>query len=428
MVLCAVALAIVGVVWIRRGKSLSEERKKILGVIVGAALFGIIQGVVESQSPVLLEGNLLERKKAGEGSYEEDLHLSVDNGGEEISYLVEVPEQVLTRIEEQEYLAAAREEIAQEFPGANASVDCVRERVVIRESYQGGKVTAEWSFDNYDIMDLEGNVIAEEIAEEGELVKAGVELSCGDSISLEEFYFQVFPDILNEQETMLRQLKKAIEAQGEKSGEQFIELPERIGEHQLSWEEKRDYTPEQILLFGGILTVFIPLLEQSRKQEQQKKRNCLLEMEYPDMVSKMALLLSSGMTLQGAWRKIAFSYEEKRKNHTSVKMPAYEEMLIACREIESGMGEQRAYERFGERCQLAVYRKFSNILTQNLKKGSQGVVVLLEQEADNAFEERKNAAKRYGEEAGTKLLFPMIIMLGIVIVILMVPAISAFQL
>lgn len=428
MVLCAVVLVIVGVMWIRRRKSLSEERKKILGVLVGAAMFGIIQGIAESQSPVLLEGNLLERNKVGDGSYEEALQLSVDDGGESLSYLVEVPEQILTREEEQEYLAAAREEIAEEFPGTNASMDCVRERVVIRESYQGGKVTAEWSFDNYEIMDLEGRVIAEEIAQEGELVKASVELSCGDSNSLEEFYFQVFSPIFNEQETMLRQLQKLIEVQGEKAGEVFLRLPEQIGEHQLSWKEKRDYTPEQILIFGGILAGFIPLLEQSRKQEQQKKRNCLLEMEYPDMVSKMALLLSSGMTLQGAWRKIALSYEEKRRNHTSVKMPAYEEMLIACREMESGMGEQRAYERFGERCQLAGYRKFSNILTQNLKKGTQGIVELLEQEADNAIEERKNAAKRYGEEAGTKLLFPMIIMLGIVIVILMVPAISAFQL
>ncbi len=34
--------------------------------------------------------------------------------------------------------------------------------------------------------------------------------------------------------------------------------------------------------------------------------------------------------------------------------------------------------------------------------------------------------KRYGEEAGTKLLFPMMLMLGIVMVILL-PAVLAFQ-
>ena len=54
--------------------------------------------------------------------------------------------------------------------------------------------------------------------------------------------------------------------------------------------------------------------------------------------------------------------------------------------------------------------------------------LLLEQESEDAFEERKNMAKKYAEEAGTKLLFPMILMLGIVIVIIMVPAILSFQL
>lgn len=67
------------------------------------------------------------------------------------------------------------------------------------------------------------------------------------------------------------------------------------------------------------------------------------------------------------------------------------------------------------------------MLAQNLKMGSYGLVALLEQEAERAFEVRKASAKRYGEEAGTKLLFPMMLMLGLVIVVLMVPAVMAFQ-
>lgn len=55
------------------------------------------------------------------------------------------------------------------------------------------------------------------------------------------------------------------------------------------------------------------------------------------------------------------------------------------------------------------------------------MAALLEQEAEEAFEERKNSAKKLGEEAGTKLLFPMLLMLGIVIAIIMVPALLSFQ-
>ena len=48
-------------------------------------------------------------------------------------------------------------------------------------------------------------------------------------------------------------------------------------------------------------------------------------------------------------------------------------------------------------------------------------------EAADAFEERKNLAKKYGEEAGTKLLLPMMIMFGIVVAVIMVPAMMSMQ-
>ena len=197
--------------------------------------------------------------------------------------------------------------------------------------------------------------------------------------------------------------------------------------HTIHWEQRRDQRPEKILILGVILACFVPVVSMSRKQEEQKKRKMLLELEYPDLVSKLALLLRAGMTLQGAFRKIAGAYGQKRTQNKTAEMPAYEEMLVACRQMESGVGEQRAYEHFGERCGVASYRKLAGILTQNLQKGTRGITVLLEQEAQNAFEERKHAAKRYGEEAGTKLLFPMMLMLGIVMVILLVPAVLAFQ-
>ena len=39
----------------------------------------------------------------------------------------------------------------------------------------------------------------------------------------------------------------------------------------------------------------------------------------------------------------------------------------------------------------------------------------------------KNMAKKYGEEAGTKMLFPMIVMLVVVMGIIMLPAVMAFS-
>ena len=52
----------------------------------------------------------------------------------------------------------------------------------------------------------------------------------------------------------------------------------------------------------------------------------------------------------------------------------------------------------------------------------------LNEEADRVFAERKNAARRLGEEAGTKMLLPMMMMLIIVMGIVMAPAfLSIYQ-
>lgn len=425
MIICGIAAIIMGMVWISGRKRFSKGGRKASAIILASAVLGAMAGIANYHDPALLDGGTLVRRENGEGSYQQELVLGVE--GEAIDYKIEVPEQSLTEEMEWKYLEGAREELRREFPGENESVNCIREKVVIREEYQGGKVLAEWSFDNYRLIDFEGNITAEELPKEGELVKANVKLSCGTSNCIEEFYFQVFPPILSKNEIFFGQLETQLRAEGEQRGKELFELPKCVGQEQLTWKEARDTTPEKIFLFGVVLAAFVPLLEQNRQQEQEKKRKCQLEMEYPDMVSKMALLLSSGMTLQASFRKIAFSYEAKRDQRAVPEMPAYEEMLITCHEMESGMGEQRAYERFAERCKLPCYRKFGNMLAQNLKKGSKGMIALLEQEAENAFEERKAVAKRYGEEAGTKLLFPMIIMLGIVMLILIIPAVFAFQ-
>ena len=52
----------------------------------------------------------------------------------------------------------------------------------------------------------------------------------------------------------------------------------------------------------------------------------------------------------------------------------------------------------------------------------------VKQEAEDAFEERKSMARKLGEEAGTKMLFPMILMLGAAMLILAFPAMRSMEL
>ena len=147
-----------------------------------------------------------------------------------------------------------------------------------------------------------------------------------------------------------------------------------------------------------------------------------MQIDYPSVVSKLNLLIGAGMAPRMAWKKMITDYEKRKKQIRY----AYEEMIITKNSIESGYPENRAYGEFGRRCGIHCYLKLGNLLEQNLKQGTSGLKQKMEEEMIHALEERKNMALRLGEEAGTKLLIPMFLMLGIVIVVLIVPAFMSF--
>ena len=179
------------------------------------------------------------------------------------------------------------------------------------------------------------------------------------------------------------------------------------------------------MLMGAAAALFLYAAELEKQKNRKKEREVQMALDYPQMVSKLTLYLGAGMTVRKAWYRIAEDYELQKEEKG--KREVYEEMLYTMHEIQGGGSEGECYEKFGERCALPAYKKFGAMLSQNLKKGTKGLAPLLKQEADNAFEERKSLAKRLGEEAGTRMLLPMFLMLAVVLVIIVVPAFFSIQ-
>ncbi len=101
-------------------------------------------------------------------------------------------------------------------------------------------------------------------------------------------------------------------------------------------------------------------------------------------------------------------------------------MLLTYYELERGIPEGKAYAAFGRRCRQHGYRKLGSLLEQNLKKGTSGLLALLQEETWQAFEERRAFAVKLAQEAGTRLLFPMVLLLLVVLIICVAPAIMSF--
>lgn len=148
-------------------------------------------------------------------------------------------------------------------------------------------------------------------------------------------------------------------------------------------------------------------------------------MDYSGFVSKFRLYLAAGLNVKSAFFKMTADYAETKNYKTRHYL--YEEMKVACHHLENGMMEEQVYQEFGRRCGEMRYRRLSFLLSVHLKQGNNQLLLLLEREADSALEDRRNIAKKAGEEAGTKLLLPMMLMLIVVMFLILLPAYFDFS-
>lgn len=321
----------------------------------------------------------------------------------------------------------AKKEIDESFCREGEDLSKATVYVNAASSYAEGNVQADWTFSDYQAIDMDGTFIEDGLDADGTLIMASVMLSCGEYKEEYTFPFLAFPKEKTEEEVLLEKIDEYIVEQNEQEGTETISLPMQIDGISLRWMKEKEYATWKVL-FGGLIMLFLlPLIRIEEEQQRKKEREKALLMEYPNLVSKLTVLVGSGMTMKQSWNRISASYIDKRQKSKAKENAAYEEMYRTARELEEGKSERQAYQEFGERIALPSYHRLVRILIQSLQKGSKGMILMLEQESEKAFEERKHIAKKLGEEASTKMIFPLILMMGIVMAIVIVPSIIDFM-
>ena len=366
----------------------------------------------------------IERNGHGEGSRKEELQVKI--GEDKTPYTVVVQERTYTDKELKKVFADAEKELEQLMLGKNKSLDEVRNDLNLVNEIPGTGIRVAWEPERYDVMTPQGVLKGEKLTKEGTLLKLKALLSYGEEKVTYEFYVRLFPKKKSGGEIMLEKLDTEVaRLDAESKNSQYQLLPGSVDGQKVTWGYTRNFRAAGILLLGVVLTLFIYVSERQQEKERCEKRNKQLMRDYPQMISSFTMYLGAGMTVRNAWFRLVEEYERKKSERG--KQEVYEEMAYTMHEIRGGASEMECYERFGERCGLQTYRKFGAMLSQNLKKGTKGLSVLLKQEAENAFEERKNMAKKLGEEAGTKMLIPMFLMLAVVLVMIVIPAFLSIQ-
>lgn len=395
-------------------------------------LLGLCITAVSSASLDTVKDGYLIRNQKGEGSYEEEVIASDGTLTKKIRVVVE--EVPYTESEINGMLDFAMDKMDSFILGENTSFERIEYPLNLIGAVPDTPITVEWNSDQPVYLDWEG-ALGEDVPKEGVCVKLTGELRAGEYLRVYERNLTVYPQKLSSEDAFVRELENQTELYGKEKGEyQF--LPQEINGKTIIWS--RVNAQEGLLITGisfmiGILFIFS---EKSRKKEQRLIKEKEMKADYPLILNKLVLFMRAGTSSRQAVRNIVLEYQQvkkqtkvsrrQRNKKKEFKRFAYEELSRMYFEMEQGIPEEQAYERLGNRCNLMEYRTLSTLLIQNLKKGSSQFLPSLEHECRQAFEERKKRALIAGEEAGTKLLIPMILMLFIVLMMIIVPSFLTF--
>lgn len=372
---------------------------------------------------LLQEGNYINRKGYGQGDIELTLLAEVDGMGTE-SIFYTVDEQKYSEEEVRRLYQEASAQLPEAILGENESLNAITEDLNLVTSIEGYPFKIEWESSSYSLVHTDGTV-SNETMEKPEIAILRAYFRYEGMEFEEEFPVQIQPAVLTEEELLLKSIEASLEEQNQvsRTGSAMI-LPDYIENKKIVWKEVVQDNSGYFFLLICAASVLIFLSKGRDVEQELEKRKKELLLDYPEVVSKLTLYMGAGMTIRSAFFKMGEDY--KRKETSNRKRYVYEEILLLVNELQSGISETEAYVHLGKRCQLQPYMKLSALLSQNLRKGSNDLLMMLRQEASAAFEERKNTARKLGEEAGTKLLMPMMMMLCIVMVIIMFPAFCSF--
>lgn len=126
------------------------------------------------------------------------------------------------------------------------------------------------------------------------------------------------------------------------------------------------------------------------------------------MVSKLALLINSGMVLREAWHVTAYGKEGT----------LYTLMKQACEDMENGESDIGAIYKFGITSDSASIKKFTSAMIQGMQKGNSELADFMVSQTSELWAHKRQMALQQGEVAAGKLIIPLgITFAGIIMII-----------
>ena len=404
---------------------LRQGKVVLLEVIAGIVLLGVLFLSHTFSSKYIF----LDRNDFGQGMKEVQLSLKKDNKKKKITYKLE--EQRISPKKSQEKYRGFFKKLEKKMAGENPSLDKVSMPLNLPENIEDYpfEITYEFLDDGYVQLDGTLNEEAQRKLNKGESYTTYVTATAKyrDYKASKRYRISIVPKKATLKEGVFYQVQQYLQKKEKQTPyESYVKVPSSYGKVKIQKEGDKNGTSGIAVLFI-VICLFIPTHNYLKLREEAEKCQKEAERDFPVIVHLLTLYMGAGLSFFSAIRRIGYSYRKQRESDMKRQRYAFEKVLLMEQQMNNGISQKEACQNWGMQFKADMYQKLSLILIQSFTKGSKEAAMLMEAEEREAFRKRVHRAKEEGEEAATRLLFPMILLLGQVMLLVMYPALIRFQ-
>lgn len=198
--------------------------------------------------------------------------------------------------------------------------------------------------------------------------------------------------------------------------EEKLELPEELYGGKLRWSSYQNrMSPVQILFMMVVAVFLFSALSRIAAREKKEMSRKIFLRDFSHMLHRLVLLLKCGKNPYSAMMEVCHDQVGYRQDFRDALEICYQKLYHQ----ESFSG---ATEVFYQMCPEMEINQFQKLINMAYEKGDEWSVIYLEQLRDDMFTARLRRANEQTQKATSKLMFPMVLFLIVILIMTIFPS------
>jgi tight adherence protein C len=397
----------------------------ITGLFLAAAafsLFGELTGSSEVRS--------LQRPEFGTAVKSVPVEVQIKYKGYRVSkrITIDVKQKELSLNEKQELLENYSGRLKDLILGDNKDINHINKRLNLIERDPATGITINWISDRPELVDDNGNIDLIG-AGKSQDVRLRAELALDDATMTETYKLKIDTNAGKEdyENSMVGRLRSSMDKLDELKNSEYMSLPGELdGGITLRWYTGRENNSLLLVLLFIFSVMIVYFNRYDRVNRELKAAEESVIRDLPEFINKLVLLLNAGLVVSTAFSKIvedyASFYGTGSKETGRERKYLYDELAeIQSRINQTNVSLIKELKEFSQRSGVRELVRLTAVISDNWNKGS-ALAEKLEEESELLWVRRKKRAEEKGKIAETKLTFPLVILLLVLIMITIAPA------